>query len=226
MAKKEVWKHTEGSLDIFNMSYAVPLNNKGFPIIRNQEVGIPKQMIMYKNHKKCTELDALHFFIDDYRFEHLWNNPKKYLERLSNKILLSPDFSLYIDYPDPVIRWNVYRSRWLGAYWQTYGFPVIPTVSWGDESTYDYCFSGIEYGSTVAISGRGNHKSKRAFSSGVDEMIEQIGPERILSYGSFRKFYEGKNMIQNLIVYSTTSKIGQYDSAKATINHPLIPELV
>lgn len=29
MAKKEVWKHTEGSLDIFNMSYAVPLNNKG-----------------------------------------------------------------------------------------------------------------------------------------------------------------------------------------------------
>ena len=28
----------------------------------------------------------------------------------------------------------------------------IPTISWGLENTFDFCFNGIEKGSTVAVS--------------------------------------------------------------------------
>ena len=225
MIKSEGWKCQPGSIDALNLMYDISLNEQGIPIIKNQEVSIPNRLIMYKNYKRCEPSDALHFFIDDYRFEHLWNSPSRYLQRLSNKILLAPDFSLYSDYPEPVLRWNVYRSRWLGAYWQTQSFPVIPTVSWGDESTYDYCFDGIEQGATVAVSGRGAGDVKKAFTAGMDEMIEQIQPETILCYGSFRRYYGGKKMIQNVIVYDNANKFGQYDTPKASIHQPLIQEV-
>ena len=32
------------------------------------------------------------------------------------------------------------------------GIRVIPTVNWGLENTFDFCFNGIEKGSTVAVS--------------------------------------------------------------------------
>ena len=32
------------------------------------------------------------------------------------------------------------------------GIWVIPTISWGLENTFDFCFNGIEKGSTVAVS--------------------------------------------------------------------------
>lgn len=44
--------------------------------------------------------------------------------------------------------WN----RWCGVYWASKGIWVIPTVNWGDESTFDFCFDGIEKGSVVAVS--------------------------------------------------------------------------
>ena len=32
------------------------------------------------------------------------------------------------------------------------GIRVIPSVSWGNENTFEFCFEGIEKGSTVAVS--------------------------------------------------------------------------
>lgn len=41
---------------------------------------------------------AVHFFIDDYQFERVWNDPEKYLDKLSKyAVVASPDFSPYGD---------------------------------------------------------------------------------------------------------------------------------
>lgn len=108
------WKSTPGSFDVLNMFYRPPLTPAGFPWLRRQEIEIPKRLIQYKDWKQYQPGDALHFFIDDYRFEHLWSTPRKYASRLEGKLTCTPDFSLFTDYPDPVLRWQVYRSRWLG----------------------------------------------------------------------------------------------------------------
>lgn len=40
------------------------------------------------------------FFIDDYQFERIWNDPYPYIERLREfPCALTPDFSLYMDIP-------------------------------------------------------------------------------------------------------------------------------
>lgn len=65
---------------------------------------------------------------------------------------------------------------------------VIPTISWGDENTFDFCFQGIPKGSTVAVSTymvseRNNHsEQKEFFLKGYNEMLKQIEPERIICY--------------------------------------------
>lgn len=77
---------------------------------------------------------GVHFFLDDYQFQRLWNTPDRYIESLQKfSCVLSPDFSLYTDYPTALQIYNHYRKHWIGAYLQLYGIEVIPTICWSDE---------------------------------------------------------------------------------------------
>lgn len=127
----------------------------------------------------------VHFYIDDYRMEGLYYNPSKSLHRLAQyKFLISPDFSLYKDMPKAIQLFNVFKSRWCGAYWQSQGITVIPNVSWGDASTFEFCFDGIEEGSIVAVGTIGCKRSKLAFMRGYNEMLKRIDPSVIICFGS------------------------------------------
>lgn len=91
----------------------------------------------------------------------------------------------------PVMQiYNVFRNRWCGAHWASKGIRVIPSVNWGDESTFEFCFQGIEKGSTVAVStymaSESNHHEaqKEWFMAGYNEMLRQIEPERIICYNT------------------------------------------
>ena len=95
----------------------------------------------------------VHFFLYDYRFERVWEKPDTVLEKLRPyRAVLSPDFSMYLEMAQVLQLYNVFRNRWCGAYWASQGLRVVPTVSWGDETTFDFCFAGIEKGSVVAVS--------------------------------------------------------------------------
>lgn len=127
---------------------------------------------------------GVHFYIDDYRMEGLYYNPTKSIHRLGQyKFLISPDYSLYSDMPRAIQLFNVFKSRWCGAYWQKLGFNVIPNVGWGDASTYEFCFDGIEKGSIVAVGTIGCRRSKLAFMRGYNEMLKRIEPSAIICFG-------------------------------------------
>lgn len=65
---------------------------------------------------------------------------------------------------------------------------VVPTVNWGLENTFDFCFNGIEKGSVVAVSTymvseHGNYSDqKEFFMAGYNEMMKRIEPELIICY--------------------------------------------
>lgn len=208
----ENWNKKPGSFDTLNTFYRPKLSEIGIPIIKNQNIRPPNRLVMYKNHKQYQSGDALHFFIDDYRFEHLWNHPEKYLSRIKDKVCFTPDFSLFSDYPDPILRWNVYRARWLGAFWQHNGISVIPTVSWSTPQSFKFCFDGIEPGTTVALSTRGVNGYEKLFTLGIDELIKVVNPEKILCYGSFRRYYRGKHVIENIVIYPNSRNFGVWNS--------------
>ena len=157
------------------------------PIIKNNNF-IPDKLIGFNYAKTSKEKNAgIHFYLDDYQFERLWNNPEEYVDILKQyECILSPDFSLYMDMPMPMKIWNIYRSRQIGQYYQNQGIKVIPTLSWAEPETFKFCFEGIPQGSIVSISTIGVKKNKEAlkiWKQGVDELIKQIKPSTILIYG-------------------------------------------
>ncbi len=157
------------------------------PIIENNNY-IPSNLIGFNYAKTSKEKNVgIHFYLDDYQFERLWNKPEDYIEILKQyECILSPDFSLYMDMPMPMKIWNIYRSRLIGQYYQSQGIKVIPTLSWAEEETFQFCFEGIPQGSIVSISTIGVKKNKEAlkiWKQGVDELIKRIKPSTILIYG-------------------------------------------
>ena len=133
----------------------------------------------------------VHFFLYDYKFECIWENPDKYIDVLKRyKAVLTPDFSMYTDMATPLQMYNTFRNRWCGAYLASKGIPVIPTVSWGDKSTFDFCFEGIENGSTVAVStymvsAHNNHsEQKEFFMAGYNELLSRVDPKNIICYNT------------------------------------------
>ena len=131
----------------------------------------------------------VHFFLYDYRFERVWKQPDGDIEKLSQyRAVLSPDFSMYLEMAPVMQIYNVFRNRWCGAYWASKGIRVVPTVSWGGEDTFEFCFDGISKGSTVAVSTymvseHGNQAAqKEFFMRGYRELLRRIEPEQVICY--------------------------------------------
>lgn len=176
--------------DTYNLDIIDKNKTEGFyqiPIIKNDSY-IPKDIIGFNYAKTSKEKNVgIHFYLDDYQFERLWNNPKDYIDILKQyDCIFSPDFSLYMDMPIAMKIWNVYRSRLIGQYYQEQGIKVIPTLSWAEKETFQFCFDGIEEGSIISISTIGVKRNKEAlkiWKDGVDELIKRIKPSTILIYG-------------------------------------------
>ena len=165
------------------------------PIIKNDNY-IPQDLIGFNYAKSSKEKGVgVHFYVDDYQFERVWNAPEKYIDVLADyDCILSPDFSLYMDMPMPMKIWNIYRSRQIGAYYQSQGIKVIPTISWAEPETFDFCFQGIPKGSIVSVSTIGvkqNSEALKIWEDGMREMINRIEPSAILVYGGELDFDYG-----------------------------------
>ena len=167
------------------------------PVIKPCNV-IPKDLIGFNYLLSSDNKDCgIHFYIDDYQFERIWNNPSEYVDKLLEyDCMLTPDFSLYREMPIAMKIWNVYRSRLVGQICQKYGLNVIPTVSWCEKETFDFCFDGLPHNATLSISTIGVKRETEAFEiwkAGVDEMIERLSPKRLLIYGGVVE-YDYKNI--------------------------------
>jgi hypothetical protein len=160
------------------------------PFVYSQNVSLQSiQLVSFSNIKtaensEAQKLKTIHFFLDDYKFDEVWNDPKAQLERLSQySQLLSPGFSLYSDMPEPLQIYNTFRNRWCAAYWQYNKQSVIPTVVWGGENTFEFCFDSIEKGCVVAVSTIGTQDDETAFMAGYRTMCEIVEPETVINYG-------------------------------------------
>lgn len=142
---------------------------------------------------------GVHFFEYDQKFERCWTHPDRYGEMLSKfGYIIGPDFSVYEDFPLAVKVFNQYRNNWLCRYWQeVHKITVIPTVMWGYEDSYSWCFDGYPKNSIVAVSNVGNTKStedKLFFHNGYNEMLRRLKPSKILVFS--RNFEELPGNVQ------------------------------
>ena len=159
-----------------------------FPIIKKQELSLDNvELISFSDISRNDTKNlnkGVHFFIDDFRFENLYKNPEKALERLSKyRFLLTPDYSLYAEMNVWRQIESVGRSRWVGAKWQSAGMVVVPTVSWALTRSYEFCFDGIEKHCIIAVGMIGCKNGKLNFLRGYNQMLEKIEPEAIICFG-------------------------------------------
>ncbi|MDO5306907.1 MAG: DUF4417 domain-containing protein [bacterium] len=172
-------------------------NKYGIPDIKKDEFEV-KELIPYRVDSNRN--GTAHFFLDDYRFERCWRKPDSQIEELKKYDgVLSPDFSMYTNYPQAMQIWQVYRNRWCACYWQSLGIKVIPTISWSDEQSFKYCFLGVQKGSTVAIGTVGvlnDECAQTLFMQGFKEMLKQLEPKEILIYGNKLSELEGYKNIR------------------------------
>lgn len=168
----------------------------GMPMLAKQDVTAPETLIgfNYAATSKQSRNCGVHFFIDDYQFQRVWNQPEKYVAPLGRfQCVLTPDFSTYLDMPEAMKIWNVFRSRLIGAWWQDRGLKVIPTLQWAGPESFAYCFSGIPSNATVAVSTVGCNNDPTAelyWRLGMRYALDRLKPERILLYGDAIPFFD------------------------------------
>lgn len=130
---------------------------------------------------------AVHFFVDDYQFERLWNNPEKYVEKLKQYVCVAtPDFSPYADMPLVCQLYNHYRKHWVGAFLQANGVTVIPTIRASqDERSLDWYLEGEPKNGIVLISDMWTKtdKTKDSFLREYSGMMEALNPIKVFVYG-------------------------------------------
>lgn len=162
-----------------------------FPVMEPAEVDIENTEVIgfnYAKGEKHPEDKICHFYLDDYQFERVWNDPDRYVPILGRfKAVMAPDFSMYTDFPKVVQMFNHYRKMWCAAYWQEHGIKVIPSICWSDEESFDWCFDGVPKHSLISIStvgGFGNHEdNKAAWLKGYEKCLEILDPSEILLFG-------------------------------------------
>lgn len=147
---------------------------------------IPLQGFNFALKEKNPKNIGVHFFLHDYQFERVWNYPDRYTELLSKfAFVLSPDFSPYADMPKALKIYNVYRNKWCARYWQEFGIQVIPTITWSDADSIQYCLDGVPKHSTIAIStmGEGRWANWQSLRTHWDYVMDTLEPDTVLLYG-------------------------------------------
>lgn len=158
-----------------------------FPLIRKQDIALDTISLIsftdIRQDDKTNFYKTVHFFTYDWLFDKVYEKAAESAEKLRQYYaLLSPDFSVFTDMPKALQIYSVFKNRWCGAYWQSLGLRVVPTISWGDESSFDFCFDGVEEGSTVAVCTYYRENCEEEFMLGYNRMMEVIKPQAVLCY--------------------------------------------
>jgi len=195
-----------GCKDIWNafMAKGAIFSPHDIPYCPTTATDIPTNMItweeakhIYKKNISVKNYDFIYdafvcFYIDDYKFDGargIWHDYKKALEILRHfSGVITPDFSTYQDFPEPIKRYATYRMRLMGYWLGRNGINVINNVRWGTEESFEYCFDGIPENSIVSIGTVGGSprilNNRLRFETGLLEMVKVLKPHTILVYGS------------------------------------------
>ena len=188
-------KSTKGrrhSRDVFHsylVNGAVFLGSLDMPALK-PSLSWPKKLVAFSDAISRDWRDfncTVNFFEDDYRIEPFWNNPTKYLTKLSRfDSVIGPDYSVCYDFPVPLKEWNAYRNQALSFWLQKRGLRVIPNVRCDPNKSEAY-LAGIPKHSSVAIGARACIKRRHdrdLFVASVKAAVHYLEPSNIIWYGS------------------------------------------
>jgi len=124
---------------------------------------VPERLVAFSetSHPSAPADAVVHFYEQDFRFERIWRNPKKYLDRLRRFAgVICPDFSTHRDIPRAQRIEHIYRNFAIGVWLQREGIDVIANVRVDGLDSVSYSLAGVPENSTVAMGTLGCVRSK------------------------------------------------------------------
>ena len=138
------------------------------------------------NHGVISQ-SCVHFYLYDYMFQCLNNHLLQYTSMLmSYPMVISPDFSVYLNWTERDKRQSAWRNQQIARLWQANGIPVIYNVSWAGPDSYSYCIHVYPKHCVIAIncSGiRGDPDAIYFWYQGYEEVLKTLEPSLIIRYG-------------------------------------------
>ena len=187
------WRSKKSSeLDKLNTSVLFETEDKfGFPEVESSPNFSCSDLLafhMAKNTLVKNSDKAVHFFLEDYKFEQVWTRPRDFINTfMYYGNIISPTFSIWSNQPYALSVFNMYRSRWCTRFYQEFGINVLVDCRWSDVNSYDYAFSGIKKHSPVIVNTVGTKylENRKMFVNGFEEMLRRIEPSKLYVYGEY-----------------------------------------
>lgn len=132
---------------------------------------------------------AIHCFAEDKDLDgKVWTFLEQTTKRIKDcKLIVAPDFSLYIDqWLETFNRNQVWKSRLVTAFMQACGLSVVPLASWGNVDSLSYSLDGLPSNSVIALSATCCHQCKGAWNLwlyAVKTVISRLHPTKLIIYG-------------------------------------------
>lgn len=139
---------------------------------------------------------VMSYYVDDEKFEEMWFEPDVRVGKMLNlgiTTAISPNFSLWLEYPEATCIYQTYRARWVGRYLQEAGIKLIPDVNWLEERSFRYCFAGIPVNSpaiSIQVQTGNDAEGIPSLLTGITSAINAIKPQSLLIYGGGNRIKE------------------------------------
>lgn len=228
--KNDIIKNRNGLKDIWNayMAVGATFSPNDIPYCPTTATELPKSILTWEEAKAIyrknisVKIDFKYdafvcFYIDDYKFDGprgIWHDSAQALKVLRHfSGVITPDFSTYQDFPEPLKIYATYRMRLMGYWLGRNGIAIINNVRWGTDETYRYCFDGIPQNSIVAIGtvGGSPHKyiDRDRFESGLFKMVAVLNPHTIIVYGSanYKCFEDLKSQGIHIVAFPSQTSL-------------------
>lgn len=195
-----MYKKIHTTKDVLNESliYGSELTEKyEFPKIEPVNGDVPRSLKVVSFNDAVNELNPrksiCHFYVDDWKFERLWNSADRYIPILRNfKYVIGTDFSVYQDMPMALKYYNCYRDKALQYYMQLAGVNVIPNCSFSTEETFDMIMDGLPERSMLGmtVNGKESKENMDLLQYGLDEIEQRLKPIKIVCIGHIPEWIE------------------------------------
>jgi len=147
-------------------------------------------LVAYGSIRRSMNAQTVHFYVDDYRFNRIWENPAKIL---NGKIIavVEPNTSLFDTTPLAYGLQQIYKKRWIARYWQECGILVYADLNVSTKF-WEYNRMGIPNGY--------NAFATRGYADRLQFLKNELGMAKDIS---------GKET-PNIIVYGGGEKIRKF----------------
>ena len=143
-------------------------------------------------------IQTYHFYVEDYRFTNIWNDPAKPLQGGCTE-LVEPNLSLFDTTPVAYGLQLIYMKRWIARFWQECGARVYADLNVA-RKFYDYNKLGIPQGYN-AFATRGYADREEYLKQEIDiaRDISGLDKPNMIVYGGGERIRE--ICLQNNVLY-------------------------